>query len=285
MSDSTAELFDRIADGYDEDVPFYATLGRLLVSWAEPAADARVLDIGAGRGAITRALVEARGSAGQIVAGDISPKMVEQLAALQLPGVQARLLDANALDLPDGSFDAVFAGFVLSAIADPAPAIGELTRVLRPSGELVVSAPGPCPADDWWERYGEIVDEFTIRLTGGRLSGTEAAPASAESSSEASVEAPSEPEHNHHEGAAELLARVGLRLVDHTVAEIDLPIDGPEAYWQWLQMHGNRWLYDALSEPDSAEFRRQVLESLHNRHPAEGKRLIAGAIFERYVRL
>src|SRR5688572_16543013 len=92
MSDPTAELFDRIADGYDEDVPFYATLGRLLVKWAEPAADARVLDIGAGRGAITRALVEFRGSAGQIVAGDISPKMVEQLSALQLPGVEARLL-------------------------------------------------------------------------------------------------------------------------------------------------------------------------------------------------
>jgi putative transposase len=75
-----AELFDRIADGYDEDVPFYASLGRLPVSWAEPAADARVLDIGAGRGAITKALVEARGSAGEVVAGDISPKMLEQLS-------------------------------------------------------------------------------------------------------------------------------------------------------------------------------------------------------------
>jgi SAM-dependent methyltransferase len=281
MSDPTAELFDRIADGYDEDVPFYSSLGRLLVSWAEPAAGARVLDIGAGRGAITRALVESSGSPGQIVAGDISPKMVEQLSALRLPGVQARLLDAKALDLPDASFDVVFAGFVLSAIADPAPAVAELARVLRPGGELVMSAPGPCPAaDGWWERYGEIVDEFGARLTGCPLPGAEAPPASAE----APLEAPPDLEHNHHEASADL-ARVGLRLDDHTLAEINLAVDGPEAYWTWLQMHGNQWLYDALSEPDRAEFRRQVLDSLHNHHPAGGKRLIAGAIFERYVRL
>jgi ubiquinone/menaquinone biosynthesis C-methylase UbiE len=278
MPDPNAELFDRIADGYDEDVPFYATLGRLLVSWAEPPADARVLDIGAGRGAITRALVDARGSAGSIVAGDISPKMVQQLAALELPGVETRFLDAQALDLPDASFDVVFAGFVLSAIPDPAPAITELARVLRPGGELLVSAPGPCSADGWWERYGQIVDEFAPRLVGGLSPAVESAP-------ETAVHTPSEPAHNHTESTDQLLERVGLRSTDHTLAEVDIPLDSPEAYWQWLQMHGNQWLYDALAEPDRAEFRRQVLDSLQNHHPAGGKRLIAGAVFERLVRV
>ena len=283
MSDPTAELFDRIADGYDEDVPVYASLGRLLVTWAEPAADARVLDIGAGRVAITRALVESRGSVGQIVAGDISPKMVEQLSALQLPGVEARLLDAKALDLPDASFDVVFASFVLSSIADPAPAVAELTRVLRPGGELLVSSPGPCNDDGWWERYGEIADEFTARLIGGDQSPGPEAPV--EPPGEAPAEPPAALEHAHHESPAEVLERVGLRSAGHTHAEVDLPIEGPEAYWQWLQMHGNQWIYDALSEPEAAEFRRRVLDSLRNHHPAGGKRLIAGAIFERYVRL
>lgn len=277
MADPIAELFDRIADGYDEDVPFYATIGRQLVAWAEPAADARVLDIGAGRGAITRALVESRGSAGSIVAGDISPKMVDQLAALQLPGVEARLLDARALDLPDASFDVVFAGFVLSSIPDPATAIVELARVLRPGGQLLLSAPGPCPADDWWIRYGEIVDEYTTRLEGDLVADVEAAPVSADMPVDA-------PEHVHHDAASEL-DRIGLQPAGHTHAEIDLPIDGPDAYWQWLQMHGNQWIYDALSEADRAEFRRRVLDSLHNHHPAGGKRLIAGAVFERLVRV
>jgi O-methyltransferase/aklanonic acid methyltransferase len=277
MSDPIARLFDLIADGYDEDVPFYATIGRLLVQWAEPAADARVLDIGAGRGAITKALVEARGPAGSIVAGDISPRMLEQLAGLQLPGVETRLLDARALDLPDASFDMVFAAFVLSAIPDSGPAIAELARVLRPGGQMLLSAPGPCSADEWWVRYGEIVDEFTARLDGGLAPEAEASPVSADIAAEA-------PAHAHDDMAAEL-DRIGLRPTGHSHAEVELPVDGPEAYWQWLQMHGNQWIHDALAEPDRAEFRDRVLDSLQNHHPAHGKRLIAGAVFERLERV
>jgi SAM-dependent methyltransferase len=270
MSDPIAQLFDRIAEGYDEEVPFYSSIGRLFVQWAEPAADARVLDIGAGRGAITRALVEARGSAGSIVAGDISPKMLELLAALQLPGVETRLLDARKLDLPDASFDMVFAGFVLSSIPDPGAALAELARVLRPGGQLFLSGPGPCSADDWWERYGEIVDEYTAKL------GPAPEPA-ADIGAEAL-------KHTHDDTAAEL-ERIGLRPADHTHAEVDLPIDGPDAYWRWLLMHGNQWLYELFSEADREEFHRRVLDSLVNHHPAHGKRLIAGAVFERLERI
>jgi ubiquinone/menaquinone biosynthesis C-methylase UbiE len=277
MCDPIARLFDQIADGYDEDVPFYATVGRLLVQWAEPAADARVLDIGAGRGAITRALAESRGPAGSVVAGDISPRMLEQLAALRLPGVETRLLDARRLDLADASFDMVFAGFVLSAMPDPAPAIAELARVLRPGGQMLLSAPGPCSADEWWVRYGEIVDEFTARADGGLAPEAEAIPVSADVAAD-------EPAHTHDDVAAEL-ERIGLRPVAHTHAEVELAIDGPEAYWRWLQMHGNQWIHNALSEPDRAEFRDRVLDSLQNHHPANGKRLIAGAVFERLERV
>ena len=277
MSDPIAQLFDRIADGYDEDVPFYSTIGRLLVQWAEPAADARVLDIGAGRGAITRALAESLGPAGSIVAGDISPKMLEQLAALQLPGVETRLLDARKLDLPDTSFDMVFAGFVLSSIPDSGVALAELARVLRPGGQLLLSSPGSCSADDWWVHYGEIVDEFTGRLGAAPAPEADAAPVPADTPVEAL-------EHVHDDAAAEL-ERTGLRPVGHTHAEIDLPIDGPDAYWRWLLMHGNQWLYELFSESDRAAFRSRVLDSLHNHHPAHGERLIAGAVFERLERI
>jgi hypothetical protein len=92
-----------------------------------------------------------------------------------------------------------------------------------------------------------------------------------------------EPAHAHHDHGA-VLERLGLRSAEHTAVEIDLPIEGPAAHWEWLQMHGNRWLYDALPESDCAEFRRRVLGSLHDHHPAGGTRLIAGAGFERLVR-
>jgi SAM-dependent methyltransferase len=280
MPDPIAQLFDRIADGYDEDVPFYATIGRLLVQWAEPPADARVLDIGAGRGAITRALVEARGpagAAGAIVAGDISPKMLEHLSALQLPGVETRLLDVRALDLPDGSFDMVFAGFVLSSIPDPEAALTELARVLRPGGRLLLSGPGPCSVDDWWIRYGEIVDEYVASLDTAPVPEAEAAPIPADVVADPA-------DHAHQDAVAEL-ERIGLRSAGHTHAEVDLPIDGPDAYWRWLLMHGNQWLYDLFSESDREAFRSRVLDSLRNQHPDHGKRLIAGAVFERLERV
>lgn len=93
MTGFAADLFDRLAEGYDQEVPFFAAMGERLVSWARPAAGARVLDMGAGRGAITRALVDA-GAAAEIVACDISPAMVRRLAALHLPSVRTRVLDA-----------------------------------------------------------------------------------------------------------------------------------------------------------------------------------------------
>jgi SAM-dependent methyltransferase len=284
MPDPIAQLFDRIADGYDEDVPFYATIGRLLVQWAEPPADARVLDIGAGRGAITRALAEVRGPAGPagtIVAGDISPRMLEHLSALELPGVETRLLDVRALDLPDGSFDMVFAGFVLSSIPDPEAALTEIARVLRPGGRLLLSGPGPCSADDWWVRYGEIVDEYAATLDTAPVPEAETAPVPAD----VAVPADADPADHAHQDAVDELARIGLRAAGHTHAEIDLPVDGPDAYWRWLLMHGNQWLYDLFSESDREEFRSRVLDSLRNQHPAHGERLIAGAVFERLERI
>jgi SAM-dependent methyltransferase len=205
--------------------------------------------------------------------------MVERLAELQLPGVETRLLDARRLDLPDAAFDMVFSGFVLSAIPDPAPVIAELARVLRPGGQMLLSAPGPCSADEWWVRYGEIVDEFTARVDGDLAPEAEAIPVSADV-----APAPAEPAHAHDDVATEL-ERIGLRPVAHTHAEVELPVDGPEAYWRWLQMHGNQWIHDALSEPDRAEFRDRVLDSLQSHHPAHGKRLIAGAVFERLERV
>jgi SAM-dependent methyltransferase len=278
MPDPIAQLFDRIADGYDEDVPFYATIGRLLVQWAEPPVDARVLDIGAGRGAITRALAEARGPVGgTIVAGDISPKMLEHLSALRLPGVETRLLDVRALDLPDDSFDMAFAGFVLSSIPDPDAALTELARVLRPGGRLLLSSPGPCSADDWWIRYGEIVDEYVATLDTAPAPEAEVAPIPADVVPDSADQA--------HQDAVAGLERIGLRSAGHTHAEVDLPIDGPDAYWRWLLMHGNQWLYDLFSESDREEFRSRVLDSLVNDHPAHGKRLIAGAVFERLERV
>lgn len=77
----------------------------------------------------------------ETVAGDLTPAMVERTRAraerLGKP-VEARVLDAHALDFADASFDAVVLHLVLAVVPDPVAAIREPERVLRPGGRAAV---------------------------------------------------------------------------------------------------------------------------------------------------
>jgi SAM-dependent methyltransferase len=127
--------YDQLADNYEELFFYVADLGRRLVELADPAPGTRVLDVGAGRGAVARAAL-ARGCA--VTAVDASPGMVARLTA-DHPEMTVRQQDAGALGFPDGSFDLVTAGFVVQVLDDPAAALAEFRRVLVPGGALALS--------------------------------------------------------------------------------------------------------------------------------------------------
>jgi ubiquinone/menaquinone biosynthesis C-methylase UbiE len=83
----------------------------------------------------------------RVVAGDFSPGMIEQAkAAAARAGagnVEARVMDAQALDLPDASVDAAACLFGFMFFPDRARAFAELRRVLRPGGTLLVATWAP----------------------------------------------------------------------------------------------------------------------------------------------
>lgn len=97
-------------------------------------------DLGAGAGFVTEALLDAGLS---VFAVDQSPEMLEQLAARfadKHPGRVAPLVGpAEALPLPGASVDFVFANMFLHHVDDPAAAIREMARILRPGGRLVLT--------------------------------------------------------------------------------------------------------------------------------------------------
>jgi SAM-dependent methyltransferase len=94
----------------------------------------RLLDVGSGLGELS---VWAKAQLwGDVVAVDSSRRMV-QLAAQA--GVIAVLADARSLPFADAFFDCAVANFVLYHVDDPATAIAELARVLKPDGVLVTS--------------------------------------------------------------------------------------------------------------------------------------------------
>ncbi|PXW78014.1 methyltransferase family protein [Blastomonas natatoria] len=96
----------------------------------------RVLDIAAGTGAL--ALAAARTGA-QVLATDFSPGMVARIAAKQVPNIEAQVMDGQALDLPDASFDAVFSFFGVFMFPDWRKGLAEMARVTRPGGYGVVA--------------------------------------------------------------------------------------------------------------------------------------------------
>jgi len=109
----------------------------------------RLIDAGCGTGALTRRVADRCGCAVEAV--DSSPRMVE-VAAARL----GRATQADVCDLPfaDGSFDCALAAWMLYHVADVDRAIGELARVLRPGGSLVVATPMLDNLHELWEVLG-----------------------------------------------------------------------------------------------------------------------------------
>lgn len=254
-----AERFDRLAATYDQTVPFFGAVGERLVDWVGVRPGQRILDLGAGRGAVTRAVCRRLGPGADVVAGDVSTEMLAHLRAARLSHVVVKYLDATAIDEPADAFDAVFSAFVLHFLAARAEALGEIARVLRPGGTFGMSVPGPKRADGWWEEYAEIVDEYRRRA---QLPPRDTVPV---------------------ERWVDLASAAGLRVVERATVEVSLPLESSEQHWQWLLAHSHRGLYDALDEPAREEFHERVLQSLGDVHPSGGTSLITDADFYKMV--
>jgi ubiquinone/menaquinone biosynthesis C-methylase UbiE len=92
-----------------------------------------VLEIGAGTGAN----FEYYDDAARVVALEPDPHMLKRAEAKLRPNITLRQAPAEALPFPDASFDAVVSTLVLCTVSDPAAALAEIHRVLRPGGKLV----------------------------------------------------------------------------------------------------------------------------------------------------
>jgi SAM-dependent methyltransferase len=118
--------FGSVAAGYAAHRPGYPADAVAFLLGERPL---RVLDLGAGTGLLTDALLTA---GHEVVAVDPSPQMLDQLRARH-PGVPVHVGGAEAVPLPDADVDAVVAGQAAHWF-DPGPAAAELRRVLRPGG-------------------------------------------------------------------------------------------------------------------------------------------------------
>ena len=98
-----------------------------------PLQGRRILDLGAGTGAVSRTLLQ-RGA--EPVAIDSAHDMV---AHCNTHGIPATVGDLLALPLPDASFDGAIAAFSISHVRDPVRALREAGRVVAAGGTVVAA--------------------------------------------------------------------------------------------------------------------------------------------------
>ena len=114
----------------------------------------RVLDIAAGEGYQSVAAALRVGSSGYVMAVDLAPEQVKHAAAAAreagIHHIETMVMDAESLDLPDGSFDAVLCQLGVMFLPDIDRGLREMLRVLTPGGRasLVISTPGGSPESD-----------------------------------------------------------------------------------------------------------------------------------------
>lgn len=129
--------WDVAAQHYEQTAhPFTSRYADVALARVALGAGSRILDVAAGTGAL--ALLAARTGA-RVLATDFSPAMVARIAAAGLPNVEARVMDGQALDLPDATFDAVFSIFGVIMFPDWRKGLAEMARVTRPGGHGVVT--------------------------------------------------------------------------------------------------------------------------------------------------
>lgn len=118
-------------EGYLANAGFVPVLGAPVVELLAPQRGEAILDLGCGDGSLTLKIAEAGAT---VVAVDGSPDMV---AAARSRGLDARVMDGQALDLPE-RFDAVFTNAALHWMKrDPAAVAAGVARHLKPGGRYV----------------------------------------------------------------------------------------------------------------------------------------------------
>lgn len=239
-----AGVFGRAAEAYDQVGPRpFAHVGRRLVELAEIGPNDDVLDVATGRGAV---LFPAAERARRVVGIDLAGPMVEalssEISARALTNATTRVMDAEALDFPDGSFDAVLCSLSIFFL-DVDRATAESKRVLRSRGRFGFTTFGK--GDPRWDWHRELLASLVDDK--GSAKPQTAAP---------KLE-------TAHE-LQRLVGDVGFESVRVYEETHDLCFADPDEWWQWVWSQGQRGFLESLDNDRLRHYRAKAYAQLPN---------------------
>jgi ubiquinone/menaquinone biosynthesis C-methylase UbiE len=164
---TSQEVWEAMAPGWER---WRAQLAEALTPVREwligelgPQPGETVLELGAGTGETGFEAAAILGKGGRLISTDFSPEMVDVArrrgTELGLGNVDYRVIDAERIELDSGSVDGVLCQSTYMLAADPAAALGETRRVLRPGGRLALSVWGAPERNPWASIGGMILIE------------------------------------------------------------------------------------------------------------------------------
>jgi ubiquinone/menaquinone biosynthesis C-methylase UbiE len=166
------------------DIPRPLITRRRLLEILDPVAGERMLEVGPGTGYHTLPVAARLEPAGTLEILDVRRGFLDQTVRRAhgrgLTNVVATLGDASLLPYARGCFDAAYLVTVLGEIPDPDAALGEMRRVLKPVGRLVVGESLIDPdftTISWLVNRARAIGLRLERRTGPRLAITEEASA------------------------------------------------------------------------------------------------------------
>lgn len=132
-----------------------------LLEMAELKPAEAVIETSCGTGLVTFRAARQVGAEGEVVATDISDKMVETAASVseseKMSFISFARMDAEELSLEDDRFDAALCCLGLMYVPDPVQAVREMFRVLKPGGRAVAAVWGERKHCGWADIF-PIVD-------------------------------------------------------------------------------------------------------------------------------
>jgi len=244
-------VFGRAADLYDEVEPrHFSHFGRALVERADLADGVEVLDVATGKGAVLFPVAE---RARRVVGIDLAEPMIHVLrkaiARGAVPNATATVMDAENLEFADSSFDAVLCGFAVFMFREPARALAEFHRVLRPGGIVGLTIFGK--GDERWQPVREMLFAH--------------APAPS------SPEPPRQMQFRNAHDLRSALEAGAFRDVRTEEEVFDAVYTDADQWLSWAWSHGYREILEQLTDSELEDFKAEVYPRMEMTREADGR--------------